>query len=403
VSAARFAKVSVRDLQVAGQRVFVRVDFNVPLQGGSVADDLRLRASLPTLRMILEKGGRPILASHLGRPKGKHDPAFSLEPVARKLKELLAVPVHFAPDCVGAQALEAATALAPGEVLLLENLRFHAGEEKNDADFAARLARLAEVYVNDAFGSAHRAHASVAAICRHFNPAAAGLLMEQELEYLGGLLGEPQRPYVAILGGAKVSDKVDLVKDLLERVDAVLIGGAMAYTFLAARGIGVGASRTEPASIPVAARILEEAEKAGVKVVLPVDHRVARSFDSPGEGEVVAAPEIPAGMFGLDIGPVTAEAFAHAIAAARTILWNGPVGLFERPPFDTGSRAVAEAIVASGARSIAGGGDTAAALARFHLAERFSHVSTGGGASLEFLSGVELPGVAALTDKRAQG
>ena len=401
MSAARFAKVSVRDLEMADKRVFVRVDFNVPLEGGSVADDLRLRASLPTLRQVLEKRGRPILASHLGRPKGKPDPAFSLEPVARKLKELIEAPVRFAPDCVGAEALEAARSLAPGEILLLENLRFHAGEEKNDAEFAARLARLAEAYVNDAFGSAHRAHASVAALCRHFNPAAAGLLMEKELEYLGGLLVNPQRPYVAILGGAKVSDKVDLVKNLLPRVDVVLIGGAMAYTFLAALGIGVGSSRTEPASVPTAAQILKDADRAGVKVVLPVDHRVARSFDSPGEGEGIAARDIPEGTLGLDIGPVTAESFAREIALARTILWNGPVGLFERPPFDAGSRAVAEAIAASEARSVAGGGDTAAALARFHLAEKFSHVSTGGGASLEFLSGMQLPGVAALTDRPA--
>ncbi|HEU5179169.1 MAG TPA: phosphoglycerate kinase [Candidatus Polarisedimenticolia bacterium] len=402
MSAARFAKVSVTDLEMADKRVFVRVDFNVPLEAGSVADDLRLRASLPTIRKVLEKRGRPILASHLGRPKGKPDPAYSLEPVARKLKELIEAPVRFAPDCVGAEALEAARSLEPGEILLLENLRFHPGEEKNDAEFAARLARLAEAYVNDAFGSAHRAHASVAALCRHFDPAAAGLLMEKELEYLGGLLVNPQRPYVAILGGAKVSDKVELVKNLLPRVDVVLIGGAMAYTFLAALGVSVGASRTEPASVPIAAQILKDAEQCGVKVVLPVDHRIARSFESPGEGEVVAAREIPDGSLGLDIGPVTAESFAREIAAARTILWNGPVGLFERPPFDAGSRAVAEAIAASRARSVAGGGDTAAALARFHLSDKLSHVSTGGGASLEFLSGVELPGVAALTDKPAQ-
>ena len=403
MSAPRFAKVSVRDLQMTDKPVFVRVDFNVPLEGGAVADDLRIRASLPTVRTILDQGGRPILASHLGRPKGRPDPAYSLEPVARTLKEHIDAPVHFVPDCVGPEAAAAARALARGEILLLENLRFHPGEERNDAEFAARLARLAQAYVDDAFGSAHRAHASVAAICRHFDRAAAGLLMEKELEYLGGLLGEPRRPYVAILGGAKVSDKVDLVKNLLGRVDVVLIGGAMAYTFLAALGVGVGASRTEPGSIPVAAGILKDAEQAGVKVVLPLDHRIAPSFETPGDGEVVADREIPAGAYGLDIGPVTAVAFAREIATAQTVLWNGPVGLFERPPFDGGSRAVAEAIVACGARSVAGGGDTAAALARFGLAEKFSHVSTGGGAALEFLSGMELPGVAALTDRRDQG
>ena len=392
-------KISVRDLDLSGKRVFVRVDFNVPLEEGRVADDTRIRASLPTLLLVLKKGGRPVVASHLGRPKGAPHPAYSLAPVAERLETLLDAPVRFVRNCIGAEAEAASRTLAAGEVLVLENLRFHSGEEANDPAFASSLARLADAYVNDAFGSAHRAHASVASMCAHFQPAAAGLLMEREIAYLGGLLGHPARPYVAILGGAKVSDKVALVKNLLPRVDFILIGGAMAYTFLAARRVGVGASRVEQESVPVAAEILETASRSGVGILLPTDHRVASSLENPGEGEIVAIESIPEGRWGLDIGPGTAEEFTKVIASAGTILWNGPVGLFEKPPFDRGTRAVAEAVVASRALSVAGGGDTAAALTRFGLAERFSHVSTGGGASLEFLSGLILPGIAALTDR----
>jgi len=392
-------KMSVRDLDVKGKRVFVRVDFNVPLEGGRIADDTRIRASLPTLQWILKNQGFPVLASHLGRPKGAPNPVFSLAPVAERLRGLLGSEVRFATDCVGEKVEQASRALAPGEALLLENLRFHAGEEKNDSAFAGKLARLADAYVNDAFGSAHRAHASVAAICTHFHPATAGLLMEREIDYLGGLLGSPARPYVAILGGAKVADKVDLVKNLLPRVDAILIGGAMAYTFLSARGVSVGASRVEKESLATAAEILDNAARAGVTIQLPLDHRVAASLQNPGEGEIVSGEAIPEGLLGLDIGPKTCDAFAALIAGAGTILWNGPVGLFERPPFDQGSLSVAQAVVASKALSVAGGGDTAAALANFALTEKFSHVSTGGGASLEFLSGLALPGVAALTDR----
>lgn len=399
MSATTIKKMSVRDLEVTRKRVFVRVDFNVPLDGGRVADDTRIRASLPTLQWILRKQGTPILASHLGRPKGKPNPAYSLLPVAERLRALLGSEVRFANDCVGAEAERASRSLAPGDTLLLENLRFHAGEENNDPVFAENLARLADAYVNDAFGSAHRAHASVAAICAHFHPATAGLLMEREINYLGGLLGAPARPYVAILGGAKVADKVGLVKNLLPRVDTILIGGAMAYTFLAARGIGVGASRVESESLPMAAGILDGAAAAGVKLLLPVDHRVAASLTDPGEGEIVSGEIIPEGLLGLDIGPKTCEAFTREIALAGTVLWNGPVGLFEQPPFHRGSLAVAQAVAASKALSVAGGGDTAAALASFSLAEKFSHVSTGGGASLEFLSGLTLPGVASLTDR----
>jgi phosphoglycerate kinase len=284
-------------------------------------------------------------------------------------------------------------------VLLLENLRFHPEEETNDSEFARNLASLATAYVDDAFGSAHRAHASVAAICSHLRPAAAGLLMEKEIEFLGRLLGTTARPYLAVLGGAKVSDKVGLVQNLIPRVDTFLIGGAMAYTFLAARNVPVGGSRVETESLDAAGKVLQAATKAGVKFELPSDHRVASSVESAGPGEVTEGEAIPAGKVGLDIGPRTTRRFVEALAPAGTVLWNGPVGLFERPPFDEGSRRVAEAIAASRALSVAGGGDTAAALARFHLAERFSHVSTGGGASLEFLSGIELPGVAALTDR----
>jgi phosphoglycerate kinase len=392
-------KISIRDLDPEGKRVFVRVDFNVPLEGGEVSDDTRIRATLPTLRMILEKGGRPILASHLGRPKGRPDPAFSLAPVAGILPTLLGRRVLFAVDCVGEEAREASIRLGGDEVLLLENLRFHPGEERNDPEFARSLASLADLYVNDAFGSAHRAHASVAAICGFFPVAAAGLLMEKEIDYLGRLLASPARPFLVILGGAKVSDKVDLVRNLLPRVDALLIGGAMAYTFLAAQRISVGDSRVEWDKVPLAGEILQEAERAGVKAHLPFDHRVASSLEASGDGETTSDAAIPPGKLGLDIGPSTMAAFSALISSAHTVLWNGPLGRFERPPFDTGSRRVAEAVAASGALSVAGGGDTAAALARFGLSHRFSHVSTGGGASLEFLSGLELPGVHALTNR----
>ncbi|HEV8334997.1 MAG TPA: phosphoglycerate kinase [Candidatus Polarisedimenticolia bacterium] len=392
-------KASVRDLDLRGKRVFVRVDFNVPLEAGRVSDDTRIRASLPTIRLVLEKGGRPILASHLGRPKGKPQPEFSLAPVTEALRPLLGTPVTFSPECVGEAAGRHASALAEGETLLLENLRFHPGEEKNDEGFARQLAALAGAYVNDAFGSAHRAHASVAALCGLLRPAAAGLLMEKEIDFLGRLLGSTPRPYVALLGGAKVSDKIALVRNLMPKVDTFLIGGAMAYTFLASRGIATGDSRVETESVAVASAILEEAKKAGAPIRLPIDHRVADSLESPGAAQTTEGEAIPSGKVGLDIGPRTVEVFRGELASARTVLWNGPVGLFERPPFDAGSRELAAAIVASGALSVAGGGDTAAALARFGLAERFSHVSTGGGASLEFLSGLELPGVAALTDR----
>ena len=399
-------KLSVRDLEVGGRRVFVRVDFNVPLQkgpGGSatVADDTRLRASLPTLRLVLERGGRPIAASHLGRPKGRPVTEMSLLPAAARLADLLGAPVRMAPDCVGAATEALARDLAPGSLLLLENLRFHPEEEANDEAFSRRLAGLADLYVNDAFGSAHRAHASVVGITRHLPRPAAGLLMQAEIEALGRLRGTPERPYAALLGGAKVSDKIDLIRNLLPRVDALLIAGAMAYTFLEARGVPVGSSRVESDSVEEAGAILARAAQAGVRLLLPADHVVAPSPDPGAAARVTPDERIDAGLLGLDIGPRTRAAYAEVLRAARTIFWNGPAGLFEVPPYDAGTRALAEAIATSGAFSVVGGGDSAAAVNRLGLAARFGHVSTGGGAAIEYLAGADLPGVAALEDAPA--
>jgi phosphoglycerate kinase len=391
-------KLSVRDLEVTGKRVFLRVDFNVPLEGGAIADDTRVRASLPTLRLLVERDARVIVASHLGRPKGKANSAFSLAPVAARLRELLGRPVAMADDCVGDAAGSRARDLAPGGVLLLENLRFHPGEETNDDGFARQLAGLAELYVDDAFGAAHRAHASVAAITRHLRPAAAGLLMHQELLALGRLRDQPDKPYVALLGGAKVSDKIVLVERLIDRADIILIGGAMAYTFLKAAGVPVGGSRVEADRVEAAGAILERARASAVRLLLPVDHVVAATAAAGAASRCTPDASIPEGMVGLDIGPKTRAAFAAEIARARTLFWNGPLGLFETAPYDEGTLAAATAIASSEAFSVVGGGDSVAAVTRLGLADRFSHVSTGGGASLEFLSGLDLPGVAALTD-----
>ncbi len=393
-------KTSVRDLEVRGKRVFVRVDFNVPLKNGRVADDTRIRASLPTLRLILEAGGRAIIASHLGRPKGHQVPAMSLRPVVEPLKQLLGQAVRLAPDCAGPEVETLAHGLADGEALLLENLRFHAGEEADDEAFARQLAALSDLYVNDAFGSAHRAHASVSAITRFLPMAAAGLLMEREIEMLTRLLDRPEKPYIALLGGAKVSDKIDLIHTLIPRVDAVLVGGAMAYTFMQARGTPVGASRVEADRLEQAREIISRAMREGVRLHLPIDHVVAPST-APGErAATTPGPEIPDGMIGFDIGPRTRESFREEIVQANTIFWNGPLGMFEVPPYDAGTQAAAEAIAGRQAFSVIGGGDSVAAVNRFGLASRITHISTGGGASLEFLSGVELPGVAALSDAR---
>jgi len=393
-------KLTIEQLPLSGKRVFVRADLNVPLEGGTVTDDTRLTAALPTVRYILDSGASVVLASHLGRPKGAPDPKYSLAPVAERLRVLLERPVPLAPDCVGPATVAQAQALKPGEVLLLENLRFHPEEEKNDDGFARQLAQLADCYVDDAFAAAHRAHASIAAITRHLQPAAAGLLMQRELTALGRILESPERPLVALLGGAKVSDKVALVEHLIGKVDALVIGGGMAFTFLRALGHAIGRSLVEPERIDTARAALEAARRRGVQLTLPVDVVVADGVDSDG-GRPVGIREIPDAQMGLDIGPLTVERFAAALREARSVVWNGPMGVFETPPFDHGTRAVAHSMARAadrGAVTVVGGGDSAAAVAEAGLTERMTHVSTGGGAALEFLEGKVLPGVAALDD-----
>lgn len=387
-------KLSIRDLDLKGKRVFMRVDFNVPLAPGGqeITSDKRIRAALPTIQYALEQGAALVLASHLGRPKGKPNPEMSLKPVAQRLSELLGKPVSMAPDCIGDEVEKLLP--KPGEVLLLENLRFHAEEEKNDPEFSRKLARLGEVYVNDAFGTAHRAHASTVGIIEFLKPAAAGLLMEKELEYLEKCTRNPERPCVGILGGAKVSDKIEVIENLLKFADRLLIGGAMAYTFLKSQGKPVGKSLVEEDKLELAKGLLE---KAGDRILLPCDHVVAEVLEENAPCEV--AEEIPEGKMGLDIGPRTREAFAAVIRGAKTIIWNGPMGVFEKKPFDAGTVAVAKAVAESGALSVVGGGDSEKAVKSAGVADRISHISTGGGASLEYLSGLVLPGVAALTDK----
>ncbi|HXG15768.1 MAG TPA: phosphoglycerate kinase [Calidithermus sp.] len=393
------APLTLAQVPLAGRRVFVRADLNVPLDGDTVADDTRLRAVLPTLQHVLDAGAAVVLASHLGRPGGRRDPRFSLAPVARRLEQLLGRPVPLAPDCVGPEVEAMAKALEPGQLLLLENLRFHPEEEANDEGFARALAALADCYVNDAFAAAHRAHASIEAITRFLQPAVAGLLMQRELDALGRILQAPERPLVAVLGGAKVSDKLGLVEHLLGRVDSLIIGGGMAFTFLRALGHGVGRSLVEAERVETARRVLEQARRRGVPVLLPVDAVVAEGPDSPA-GRAVAVREIPAGLMGLDIGPLTVEKFAAALKPARTIVWNGPLGVFERPPFAAGTLAMARAVADSPAFSVVGGGDTVAAVQQAGVADRIGYLSTAGGAFLEFLEGRTLPGVAALTAAR---
>lgn len=394
-------KLSIRALDLKGKRVFMRVDFNVPLsEGGEITDDTRVRASLPSITLASKAGARLILASHLGRPKGKPNPKMSLRPVAARLAELLGKPVIFATDCVGPEVEAQAAGLKDGEVMLLENLRFHPEEEKNDAEFSRRLAALAEVYVNDAFGSAHRAHASTEGITRYLSPCAAGLLMEKELEYLSKAVEKPARPYVAIVGGAKVSDKIDLLQNLMKFADSVLIGGAMAYTFLKAQGVQVGLSKTEDDKLDLARDLLQFAERRTIRLRLPSDHVVAEKVDPGATAEVVQTANIPANRLGVDIGPATRAAYAAEIADAETIVWNGPMGVFEIDQFAQGTLEVARAVAASSAVSIVGGGDSVAAIAKAGVESKITHISTGGGASLEFLSGMTLPGVAALTEKQ---
>jgi phosphoglycerate kinase len=397
-------KLTVRDLsaaQVKGKRALVRVDFNVPLDDERhITDDTRIRAALPTLQLLLERGARVVLLSHLGRPKGKPEPKYSLEPVARRLKELLpGRDVCFVESTDTDEAIKASAELKDGQVLLLENTRFLGGEEKNDERLARGLAQLGDLYVNDAFGAAHRAHASTEGVAHHLTPAVAGLLMDKELAYLQGALERPQHPFVAILGGSKISGKIDVIEALLPKVDALLIGGAMACTFYKAMGLETGTSLVEPDRVEMAEELLE---KAGTRLILPHDATVAPDIKSGKDARAVQKEQIPSNMAMLDIGPRTAESYARAIASAKTVLWNGPMGVFETPPFDKGTRAIADAMAkatAQGATTIVGGGDSAAAVEQFGLASKMSHVSTGGGASLEFLEGKTLPGVAALTEK----
>ncbi len=394
------AKLSIRDLDLKGKRVFMRVDFNVPLNdAGVITDNTRIRASLPTIRHTVERGARLILASHLGRPKGKPNPKMSLKPVATRLGELLGKPVAFAADCIGTEVEKQANALQDGEVLLLENLRFHAEEEKNDPEFARRLGVLAQVYVNDAFGSAHRAHASTEGITHYLSPSAAGLLMEKELQYLSKATEHPVRPYVAIVGGAKVSDKIDFLQNLAKLADSVLVGGAMAYTFLKAQGVEVGRSKVEDDKLELAKGLLQAAHVRNIKIMLPTDHVVSDRIDAAATATVVSTQSIPADKLGVDIGPATRAAYTRDIAGAKTIVWNGPMGVFEIDQFAQGTLEIARAVAASNAVSIVGGGDSVAAVTQMGVADKICHISTGGGASLEFLSGVTLPGVAALTEK----
>jgi len=390
-------KKTVRDLddaQVRGKRALVRVDFNVPLdENGNITDDTRIRASLPTIELLLERGARPVILSHLGRPKGKPEPKYSLEPVAKRLAELTGRKVNFVESTDSDEALQASQKLNPGEILLLENTRFLGGEEKNDPRLSRGLAELGDFFVNDAFGAAHRAHASTVGVAEHLRPAVAGLLMQKELDYLGGALADPKRPFVAILGGAKISGKIDVIEQLLPKVDGLLIGGAMACTFYRAMGLETGKSLVEEDRVQMAKDLLA---RAGMRLTLPHDAVVAPSLDRPEQAKAVSRNAIPTDQAMFDIGPQSVQSYCRAIASAKTVIWNGPMGVFETPPFDKGTRAIAEAMAsatAKGATTIVGGGDSAAAVAEAGLETKMSHVSTGGGASLEFLEGKKLPGV----------
>ena len=390
-----FNKKTVKDIDVRNKRVLVRVDFNVPIKDGKITDDTRIRAALPTIQYLLDQGAAVILCSHLGRPKGGPDPVFSLKPIADYLSNLINKTVAFAEDCIGALAENAARALKPGELLVLENTRFHPEEEKNDPAMAKQLASLADIYVNDAFGSAHRAHASTEGVA-HILPAVAGFLMEKEIQYLGQVIDQPKHPFVAILGGAKVSDKIGVIKNLLEKADTVLIGGGMANTFFKAKGYSIGDSLVEDDVLDIARELMQS---AGTKLCLPVDVVIADKFEDAAQRKIIKVDAVPSGWRILDIGPETIKSYSEVIKQAGTIVWNGPMGVFEFPSFATGTFEIAHAVAGSGAVSVIGGGDSVAAVMQTGLADKITHISTGGGASLEMLEGIALPGLVALQDK----
>lgn len=392
-------KKTIDQIDVRGKRVLMRVDFNVPLdESGQVTDDTRIVAALPSIKKIVADGGKLILMSHLGRPKGKPVDSMRLGPAAKRLSDLLAMPVQMAPDCVGTEVEKLVAAMKPGGVALLENLRFYKEEEANDPAFAEKLAQLGDVYVNDAFGTAHRAHASTEGVTRHIDTCVAGYLMEKEIEYLSKTLEAPKKPFVAILGGAKISGKIDVIENLLPKVDSLLIGGAMSYTLLLAKGVQVGKSLVEPDKLDVAKAVLEKAKKAGVNFLLPVDHVVAEKVEAGAASKVVSEDGIPADWCGVDIGPKTIAAYSQLIAAAQTVIWNGPMGVFEIPEFSKGTFAVAKALADSAATTVIGGGDSVSAVNKAGVADKITHISTGGGASLELMEGKALPGLVALTD-----
>ncbi|MBQ4539399.1 MAG: phosphoglycerate kinase [Oscillospiraceae bacterium] len=393
-----FDKKTVEDIEVAGKKVLVRCDFNVPFTNGVISDDKRIVSSLPTIEYLLKNGAAVILCSHLGRPKNGPEEKFSMKPVAAKLSELLGIEVILAADVVGEDAVAKAAALKSGEVLLLENVRFEKGETKNDPELSAKFAALADIFVNDAFGTAHRAHCSTAGVAEHL-PAVSGYLIKKELDVMGKALTAPERPFAAILGGAKVSDKIGVIESLIDKADIIIIGGGMAYTFFAAMGRGVGTSICEQEKIEVAKGLIEKAKAKGVELLLPVDNVVTHEFAADAESFVVASDAIPADCMGMDIGPATAELFAAAIKRAKTVIWNGPMGVFEMPRFSNGTKAVAQAMADVDAVTIVGGGDSAAAAAQLGFEDKLTHISTGGGASLEFLEGLELPGIACLNDR----
>jgi phosphoglycerate kinase len=397
------SKLTIDDLNLKDKRVLVRVDFNVPLDDNlNITDDIRITSSLPTIKKIIKDGGKAILMSHLGRPKGKPNPKYSLKPAAKRLSELLGKEVKLAPDCIGSETKQMVDNMKPGDVLLLENLRFHEEEEKNDPAFAKQLAGLGDIYVNDAFGSAHRAHASTEGVTKYINQSAAGYLMQKELEYLGGAIENPKHPFCAILGGSKISGKIDVIQNLMDKVDVMIIGGGMAFTFFKARGLEIGKSLLEAEKIDLAKEILDKVKDSKVKFLLPVDVVVADEFKNESPSSVVKAENIPADKMGLDIGPESIKLFSNEILSSKTIIWNGPMGVFEMDNFAKGTFAVAKALAEAtekGAVTVIGGGDSAAAISKAGLESKVSHVSTGGGASLEFLEGKILPGVAALTNK----